>query len=371
MSKSINSFMDQLNRLDERTLDNMNVLRDCVDLLLSNLPYQFKANSSVAFVGRELSGLNNLIKKYSGTQYEPVLKALQDERFIFKNLTATENASTMGAYSSRPVRALVVNVSGFMASADQVSREAVLAHRIPQALKSFRAILLHELRHLFQAHLYSKFFHDDTRESNYEYKTDPVEIDAAWSHHLEDFLIANYPTARAYVDAVMASFAAYKKLNTAQTKHYRNKTATYYYESTRGGRTDTLTQPAMTKLVAMRAKTRDWLVKALSAITKNDYDLRQIDGYDPTSSRFLLRPQAVQATAAMIAQGKPIPPTAAAIAFLIVGLVTPPEAAPSVKRYLNAVQKITVNDALTAAPKNFEGGWDVPAVTRFIQRVFA
>lgn len=89
--------------------------------------------------------------------------------------------------------------------------------------------LMHELRHVMQRQQFGDFYHrmvGKQANDEYNYHTDPIEIDAAFLHHLHDEEATNLQD---FVNGVMDRFEKYKKLTDKQYKHYRRKAAAYYY----------------------------------------------------------------------------------------------------------------------------------------------
>jgi hypothetical protein len=303
-------------------MDNMQLLNDCVDLIIQKMPYQFEANQSYELRGWDLN-IKPIAAKYPGN--EEFFRVLTHTNLIFGNKEYAINKTTLGSFIAKPVLILAFNLSGFMQSAQTLNRDALLTMRRDDLpIKTFRAIVLHELRHMMQSTSYEKYYYgkgNDQAETSY--KTSPIEIDAAWNHHLQDFDPKQFPTGNAYADAVMASFANYKTLSPEWQNHYRRKTIRYWMEATRQTQPDMLSLPTQQRLVVNRDQTKNWLVPALSQIGNSDYDLRQMAGYNPQSTRFLFPSNAIRSTAAMIGKDKQIQPESAPIAFFAASLVTP------------------------------------------------
>lgn len=349
--------------LIERTTENMQVLRDCVELIIANMPRRFPVGLMQPLEGYDLNGLNTLIKKYTGTRYEEPIKALRSLTIFFNN--SQRVTSTAGSYVGQ-TRQMGFNISAFLGEAREVTKDELLAHHGDKAIKTFRGIVLHELRHLFQSFLYRNYYYGRGDDENYS--TAPVEIDAAWKHHLQDFAAEDYPTADAYAKAVMDSFTRYKALSPKVTEHYRRKTIAYWMQHRGLGDDDPLAHGAKERLQAIRAKTKSMILDALSRI-KGDLDLRQLDGYNPEATRFFFPDRAVRGTAGLIAQDKPVEPSGAPIVFLILALA-PLTDRDAVRRYLRAVLHTTPNDAIANAEQTFKGGWDAATISRTIARAF-
>jgi hypothetical protein len=355
----------------ERTIDNMEILRECTEMLINNLPHQFPANQTFWLAGGDLKGLPALIAKYKNTPYEKTINSIKFIGFGFRNTEALVGTGTLGAFRAKPELLVLINVSAFMNSAEAIPVGTVLNHyRNDLPIKSLRAIILHELRHVFQSFEYEKYYYNLGSKNDVPYKRNPVEIDAAWNHHLQDYDVSQYPNANAYADAVMGSFASYKSLSPEWQNHYRRKTIRYWMEATRQPNTDALSQPAPQRLVQNRERTKQWLLPTIGKIAGHDYDLRTLPGYDQQSRMFFLSNRVIQATSGMIANDKVVQPTAAPILFLVLSLVTPPDKVPEVVKHLRGVQRITPQEAIANANASFTGGFDANALKRQIMSVF-
>lgn len=211
--------------LTEETIENMRFLQDCVDLVISNLPSHFPENSEKDI---DLLGIPALARKYNQTKFAPVLKELENTALLIYNKPTGVGKTRMGAlYSQNGIHALLLNISAFLKECKDVTKSELLAFRNESLpIKTFRAIILHELRHLVQ---YTDFAHYYTdKEKSEDYRSYPVELDAAWLHNLQDFDPNRFSSPTDFTNAVMKSFSDYKKLRGFQREHYRRKTATYW-----------------------------------------------------------------------------------------------------------------------------------------------
>jgi hypothetical protein len=211
-----------------RTGDNMQCLKDCLELIIANLPHRFEANSRFEIVGSDLRGLQKLEQTYQTTKYAAAIAGLRKVSFVFDNRSEVIGFSWIGFYQSSPHRIVGVRISALMNSFEDVSLETVLAYRnLDVVIQSFRSILLHELRHVFQSFLYPNYY-DKILTSNVDYRKDKTEIDASWMHHLEDYDPRNFDNAEHYVKEIMDSLSGYKSLTAKEKQHYFRKTARYY-----------------------------------------------------------------------------------------------------------------------------------------------
>jgi len=208
--------------------DQMQCLKDCLDLVISNLPRRFTADSRFDIDGSELRGLDKLEQTYGATKYAAAIAGFRKVAFVFDNRSEVMGLSWIGFYQSLPHRIVGVRISALLNSSEDASLDAVLAYRnLDVVIQSFRSILLHELRHVFQSFIYPKYYHK-IEVSNVDYRKDKTEIDASWMHHLEDYDPREFQTGAQYVNEIMDSLASYKSLTAKERKHYFRKTARYY-----------------------------------------------------------------------------------------------------------------------------------------------
>lgn len=370
--------------LYERTTDNLGVLRDCADLITKNLPGVFKPDQ-IAFVpGYSLSGLRALVEKYKDTPYAEAVKSLSQHMFMFDNREAIEKSTVMGSYTAKPDQILKIDIAPFMRPKrndpawrdERDAQEAAIRQHggLPLAMvlakrnadlpiKTFRGILLHELRHLFQSFLYQNYFYADREGENY--RVAPVEIDAAWTHHLEEYPTADYPSVSAFVDAVMASFATYKWLTPDQLRHYRRKTARYYFDQHRGDQADHTTLSLADRKEARRKPVRDMILNAL-APQKGDYDLRTLPGYDPDARMFFLPQRVFDAARHIVGKDAKTVAGNAPFLYLAIALMLPAEQAKAARNHLTKVNGISFEQALDISDAFADRGFDTQAIKRFL-----
>jgi hypothetical protein len=206
----------------------MQCLKNCLELVISNLPRRFEADSRFEIDGGDLRGLENLEHTYGGTKYAPAIAGFRKVSFVFDNRSEVMGLSWIGFYQSLPHRIVGVRISALMDSFQGLSLEAVLAYRNPDVvIQSFRSILLHELRHMFQSFLFPSYY-EKIANSDVDYRKDKTEIDASWMHHLEDYDPRDFDTGEQYVNEIINSLAYYKSLTAKEKQHYFRKTARYY-----------------------------------------------------------------------------------------------------------------------------------------------
>jgi len=152
--------------------------------------------------------------------------------------------------------------------------------------KSVETTLVHELRHVMQRRQFGSFYHKmvGTQQTDaYNYHTDPIEIDAAFLHHLHDEEATN---VKDFVDGVMSRFSNYKKLTPRQYEHYKKKAASYFYAK------QSPDQKGSTPKERLAAKKKARFDNAIKALNDTDVetlgDLRNVGSN--SSGRFQINP---------------------------------------------------------------------------------
>jgi hypothetical protein len=112
------------------------------------------------------------------------------------------------------------------------------------------------------------------------------------------------------------------------------------------------------------------MLKSIASLT-NDYDLRNIEGYDQDATMFILPHRVIRAVASIIANKVEVPnPSNVSYIFLVLALSIPPQNAFDVRRYLKT-QKLELSTALENVEKAFANGWDTASIKRKIISIFS
>lgn len=258
------------NAITEDTIQNMDAVRAAADLAIQYMP-NVPINDILTFMIPERACIATS-KQFGDSPHAAALAKLHQVQFVINGRSET---STAGAFQSSPTLKIAVFTKNFSGDEGFVSNDA---HKrlANQAIKSVYSTLVHELRHYFQYHLISK----TTKE--YPYRVDPMEIDAAWMHHLIDYSPDEYGSAAAYAEELMASFSRYKDLTPKQTEHFRRKTIRYWIEVKAGhSPKDALT--IVQRLAKKKKAIGDALADRVMAFEpdKQSLDLRDIvPGYE-------------------------------------------------------------------------------------------
>lgn len=293
--------INEIDILIERAVTKIPVLGDFADAIISaipkNIPVGFRSTFRFGDVAQKLE------KKY---ETDPiVLKIIKNISSVPVTIINKSNGTLVAGEvvsSDHSIASIAFNVAALLAKEEDISKEDLLKYRGENAIKGFRAIVVHELRHVFQFFTYKDFYKKTT---NHSYKTSPIEIDAAWMHNLEDHPTSEYKTAREYVKAVMSSLSGYKELTPKQIKHYSSKTASYWADNHLNKEDRLVPRNLNSQLMAKRQKIIDSVGDSM-AVPKSSINLREIiPSYSTSAGNFLLAPQILSAARSIILSGKP------------------------------------------------------------------
>ena len=355
--------------LNEDTVDNMRVLRDCTELVIKNMPYTFPIEMDDIYWVSNFDGRGNLLKKYENTKYQAVVNRFVNS-YNIRYINPSEIYSTAGAHAIGMGNCRILfNISAFMGQSGDFTRHQILekVNEKTKAFKTFKAIVLHELRHLMQHVEYPNY---SSNNKDTEYAKDPIEIDAAWHHHLEDYSPQNYSTAASYTKDVMLSFVKYKKLSDKQLRHYTGKTASYWLKHARKDNIVSSSTTLVDKVKARHAQIASVISTHIQS-SNRPTDLRSvIPNYDIDSRMFSVPLKWYSAVSAMINKRTEISKANAVIAYLLVALTVPKNEISIVQSYLTKVSKITLTDAFEGCSQMSKNGYDGEAIRSFMRSVY-
>lgn len=160
---------------------------------------------------------------------------------------------------------------------DPAKPQQMMGPRQIQKNTTVKSTLMHEMRHVAQRTRFGAFYQarstdmsdlsTDTYTSQMaKYKTDPMEIDAAFTHIINNNSHIDDP--REFTKAVITDLTTYKKLTDKQREHYFRKAATYAQDR---GTTDAATgtvQDRLSKKKADRAaEVKSLVMKAIEPLS--------------------------------------------------------------------------------------------------------
>lgn len=281
--------------LTEKASDDLDVLSDIADVIISLLPETIKVDDVIKIRKLPLDGkfINRIHEKY-GKRYDNLLMRLSKRTtFIFDNhsdsLGGNDAGLQMTPTNSSTGDVIVVVLPVLLGGLETRTKSELLSTKVQNSgFKSVKAVLIHEMRHTQQKTQYGGVKNSD----RYSYPTNPDEIDAAWIHHLQDYDIDDYENAQDFTKDVMKSFSLYKKLNNKQKDHYLRKTMRFWVDRSTNSPDENKKQSSdiSSRLKQYKEVLLSSTLKAIhKRVEENDYrDLRKFDGYDKDSDNFLL-----------------------------------------------------------------------------------
>jgi ribosomal protein S18 acetylase RimI-like enzyme len=344
----------RLSDLFESTTGNMEILKDISKLLIDKMPQKIFHDEIKRIWGDDLN-LKPLREKYQkNKQHLAFLNKIEITRFVFSN-SEKHMSTTLGWYNVSQ-NELFICISAFMRSNETVELKNILAKEYSlSALKTFRGILLHELRHVFQAVDYTDYFHSSADRakmgaSTGDYTSNPIELDAAWFHHLQDYDVEEYKHApNSYVKDVMKSFSGYKKLSKKQLDHYKKKTGAYFVAVIKGESVDHLILTPQERLKVKRKKIEQHILDILNRFEwDQDMNLREeITGYDMEAGSFFL-PMRRLVSVRQVAGAEKVSLSHKVFLFILVaiGYSESVDNAASINNLMKMVHKFTYEDAI-------------------------
>lgn len=216
--------------ISESTVSNYSVVTNTIDYLIYMMPKIIGEDDKV-YIEYSLPSLKIYSKsnKLDNDEYEQIVSILSKlDYIIILNLEKTISDTSMGHVRTMgTTQTLVINLSGLMGNSNKKSKDEILSFKGTRSVQSFRSILGHELRHLVQHNEYSDKL-KSPNDDDYNYHTDPLEIDASFMESLLDHDIDHYNNAQDYTNAVMDSFKKKKPISEKTFKIYYRKAAKFF-----------------------------------------------------------------------------------------------------------------------------------------------
>lgn len=212
----------------EATITNMELLYKLSDIIMSKL-VDLKLNQQQIIKGYTLTDdLQPLYRTYKNTKYKGAIvkAAATDYIFTFGKL----KKNSYGYYSLEDAEIKIHLYNVLKAETNFVDMIKVVTKKQLMNSKLLRSTLIHELRHLLQHSEYPEYMKKDLGDDNFVYAKSKVEIDAAFSHILNEVDINRWDTPGKYATAVMVTLVGYKRLTPKERSHYYKKAINYYYQ---------------------------------------------------------------------------------------------------------------------------------------------
>lgn len=218
-----------MNPLLEDRVDNVQVIQTAADIILAELPDVIYGGAVIEIVlfnsPHAVSRIKELIQQYKeDSKIKQFLYSLTHASTFFRNSERDLTHQNFAEY--RPYK-ITFYLPAFLGAVLDLDTRKLLRYRTHDT--TVRTILIHELRHMFQFSQYPDYYRKRVSIEDKNYKTEPLEIDAAWHHVVGSKNPKFYDTAYRFVTDVMSEFNLFKQLTDSQFEHYRRKTAKYFY----------------------------------------------------------------------------------------------------------------------------------------------
>lgn len=215
----------------EDTRENIDVIRDLLDLVKRDIVKQLPKNQVYTFSKWNKNDIEKLKEKYNSEKITKALDNINKVKIIFNNTDKHKNSSELGFYNDDN-NAVVINVSKIKSSSDLIN----LRKNNPTVKRIWQTIF-HELRHYFQFSEYGGYI--KTLKVT-DWASRPTEWDALWSDLLYNYEPNNYDDSKEYAKTVVdelnnkiKSKTPYKSLSDKDYKNYLRKTAVYHQDKTK------------------------------------------------------------------------------------------------------------------------------------------
>jgi hypothetical protein len=237
-------------QITEDTYENISIIEDIVDYILSTMPDTIPENSTYkyGYFARGGNSGNDWLQKPPSAEIKSIKELIEEnknnpkikeslDRLIFNqiNFHNTEEYlkhNAYGDYSWGPINIYVSRMQNstrtFVINSNEDYGYPSMAHS-----KMVRT-LFHEIRHFFQDTQYSSYLRKADRDLNKKTgETRPwgerqIEWDAKWSDTLYDINVEGFSSATDYAGVVMEEFKRWVNLSPKVEQHYYRKTISYY-----------------------------------------------------------------------------------------------------------------------------------------------
>ena len=341
----------------------MELLQEVADWIIDLLPATIRdgetAKVSLGSYSRERE-LEKLLDRYGGDQrFRAGLRELSSLDIYVDN---EHTSSIKGSYTHMSHRRDAVIVVYCKTGSNESDWGKPLYTSARQAQNgidvTLKSTLVHELRHHFQRYSYSKYYGKNIGTGDYH--KNPIEIDAAWFHHLEEFDATEYSSAKSFANALMKSFTEYKRMDPTGkwAQHYYRKTIKYWLA--RMGKPEE-TKSIHDRLAVAREQRGELLA---SMIPTETIDLRVIPGYDARS--FFINTDMLFSARNMVKKARDISPGNCYLIALMMLFGDTNHTA--VTKYLPKLAGVSFSDILAANP--FPDKFDRDSIDRFMREKY-
>lgn len=296
--------------VSESNYDNLKPLTLMAQSILKNVSYSLEKGNTNKVVPSFNDDLLKVLRKY-GDVYDSLCSYIEQYVPIYLANGATGNFK--GAYTHSPTQEnpyiddITIYVPTIIEPKDVYTSSDLRNPKIENTL-------VHELRHVMQRRQFGKYYHAVADRGD-NYRTDPIEIDAAFLHHLHDETATDL---RGFVYGVMDRFSKYKDLTAKQYEHYKRKAAAYYYANVSPESSGKSTPQE--RLDKQRKEKWDAMI---SQVTNADieplHDLRNVGS--KKSGKFLINGNAFRSVVLSLMNGKEVTGVNLGLAVAFLGLM--------------------------------------------------
>ena len=296
--------------VSESNYNNLKPLTMMAQSILKNVSYSVEKGNTSKVVPSFSDDFRKSLSEY-GDVYDSLCSYI--EQYVPIYLANGSDGSFKGAYSHSATQEnpymdnIIIYVPTILEPKD------VYSSRDLQNIK-IENTLVHELRHVMQRKQFGKFYHSVADRGD-NYRTDPIEVDAAFLHHLHDETATDL---RGFVYGVMNRFSKYKDLTPKQYEHYKRKAAAYYYAQVSPNSSGKSTPQE--RLDKQRKEKWDAVI---SQVTNADieplHDLRKVGSKN--SGKFLINANAFRSVLLSLMNGKEVTGLNLGLAVAFLGLM--------------------------------------------------
>lgn len=231
-----------IKNITESTMVNLTLLSNIADIILNHLPDTLKKDEEIIINGHELvDEIKPILKNYEDSKYKSSIIKVVSTDYRISN-KSEYMFKTQGYYAA--TKSIIgINISGILNNSYDITKEKI------KQIKSIKAVLVHELRHLFQYSEYPDFYKKDLsvdmsglenipkdkindtlmQRKKEKYKKMKIEIDAVWHHLLSQYEDDGLDMKK-FIGRIIDRLTYYKELTPKEKDHYTKKTARYYYD---------------------------------------------------------------------------------------------------------------------------------------------
>jgi hypothetical protein len=225
----------KIKQITENSYENLTILSELADIILDNTPEIPYGTNKILYLQqlRKQFQFHNIYVKYENNEkvkkplqklQSTIIKYVNDPNYVDPYYGKKPN---YGGYYSDDLNTIVVFL--YHITNDKDFNKINNSH-----YEKTKAILIHELRHLFQYSQYPEYF-NNKKAYNHPYDSRHIELDASWSDIVgnipKDDIFNSFNNLPELADEVISKLSYIKKLSPKLKKHYKIKTIKYFSET--------------------------------------------------------------------------------------------------------------------------------------------